>query len=114
MKLIKAASYMLTVISFARKIMHKISMEDMERIHFKREDDSDCWNIVIAGLPIIYSYDQSRIVGIARDIVANCKSIGQEIYLVENDELDSVSPTEFYKIPGISDEDIDFLSKLEY
>lgn len=101
MKSVFNAFYVSVVLYFARKIFSKILLDIGTAIPRHSHDSSGCWNIVVRGVAVTYTYDKALAFEVARQVREEVPGLqGQhDIEVVEDEDLPSQAPEQ---VPGLN------------
>lgn len=101
MKTVFNAFYLGLFLHFARKIFRKVSTDLGDVIQRKSRDSSGCWNVVVHGVSVFYSWEKATALEVARLVREEVPGLQGEhdIEVIEDENMIIEAPED---VPGIS------------
>lgn len=101
MKTVYNAFYLSVFLYFLRRILFKVTQDLTEGIPKRSHDSSGCWNIVVRGVAVFYSYDKAVAFEVARQIREEVPGLSapHDIEVIEDEDLPSV---DVEQVPGLN------------
>lgn len=112
MKYIFKSIYICIFLWFTRRILAKMTLSDCMKFEVKHTDHSGCWDVLVAGHAVDYSYSRDDALKTANSIYEKCPNLRGRIKLEENDELAIAGNADIVAIPGITAAELNVLLKL--
>lgn len=105
MKAVYNAFYLSVFLYFARKILSKILLDMGTAITRRSHDTSGCWNVVVRGVPLFWSYDKALAFEVARQVREEVPGLQgpHDIEIVEDEDLPS---QDVEQVPGLNSQEI--------
>lgn len=101
MKSMYNAFYLSVFLYFVRKILNKVTTDISEGIPRRSHDSSGCWNVVVRGVAVTYTYDKALAFEVARQIREEVPGLAapHDIEVIEDEGLPSQAPEQ---VPGLN------------
>ena len=101
MKTVYNAFYLSVFLYFLRRILTKVTQDLTEGIPKRSHDTSGCWNVVVRGVPLFWSYDKALAFEVARQVREEVPGLQghHDIEIVEDEDLPS---QDVEQVPGLN------------
>ena len=101
MKAVYNAFYLSVFLYFLRKILNKVTLDLSDSIRRHSHDSSGCWNVVVRGVAVTYTYDKALAFEVARQIREEVPGLAapHDIEVIEDEDLPSQAPEQ---VPGLN------------
>lgn len=104
MKTVYNAFYLSVFLYFLRRILFKVTQDLTEGIPRRSHDTSGCWNVVVRGVPLMYTFEKALAFEVARQVREEVPGLqgAHDIEVIEDEDLLSQAPEQ---VPGLNSQD---------